>query len=198
MAWQRKAIFVYVMWFNADSGKKQRPFRYEEFARLLTRYSDALLSTLSLSHLILVCVFSVCVRLVPSTLCLYSTYNVCLVFYENSEYTFKVLLDIFLNCVVQCKTRPPGLPSRTPRRTEPTYLVAESLSLCTTLFNVISISASSHPKKLILRAQHSILLNQEKFSLSQARIHIHTCTYVIPLQCASTWTLIKFFATTRT
>lgn len=120
MAWQRKAIFVYVMWFNADSGKKQRPFRNEEFARLLTRYSDALHSTLftlslflSLPHLTLVCVFSICVRLVPSTLCLYSTYNVCLVFYENSEYTLKVLLDIFLNCV-QCKARPPGLPPALP------------------------------------------------------------------------------------
>lgn len=52
------------------------------------------------------------------------------------------------------------------------YLVAESLSLCTTLFNVISISPVA--------------------TQTRTCIHIHTCTYVIPLQCATTWTLIKF------
>lgn len=70
----------------------------------------------------------------------------------------------------------PRPAARTPRRTEP-YLVAESLSLCTTLFNVISISASSHPKKPILHTtlippQPREILSSLKLVFIFIRVHM--------------------------
>lgn len=197
MAWQRKAIFVvYVMWFNADSDKK-RPLRsisvpswkflLYSFLLILARLA------LHLSARLLLCVSPslsssfATLFIFPHTMCV-------LCFNENSEYTLKVLLDIFLNCVQQNSPPPPRNISPRALSTHPVasfahtrfsyahtsstaYLVAESLSLCTTLFNVISI--------------WSVVATQTH-SLSFCCIHIHTCTYVIPLQCATTWTLIKF------
>lgn len=167
MAQQRKAIFVYVMWFNADSDKKRPLCRTRNFAA---------------------CPFSVRSRLVRlmllRTLFIFP-HTMCLVFYENSEYTLKVLLDIFLNCV-QFAPSPSlslllGMPPRHIAK-QAAYLVAESLSLCTTLFNVIAILPVA--TQTLCRIPNRIR--------SRSRIHIHTCTYVILLQCASTWTLIKF------
>lgn len=140
-------IRIYVMWFNADSGKKTTTTTIS--VRGICSFACLLRLLLLLLHF---SASSCSVR----TLFIFHIHCVCLVFYENSEYTLKVLLDIFLNCV-QCKisTILPILRhiyvaftfrferTHTHMPTIP-CLVAESLSLCTTLFNVISISGNSH------------------------------------------------------
>lgn len=75
------------------------------------------------------------------------------------------------------------------------YLVAESLSLCTTLFNVISISASSHPKN---STPHSFHSTQHSFSPSHAS---YSYSYVYICHTTAVRYHLDFdqiFATTRT